>query len=430
MHRFGWLHLTDWHFGMQGHKHLWPNIREEFLRDLELLHKKCGPWHAVFFTGDFVQRGTAEEFHGVDEMLEQLWQRLGDLGPQPVLIAVPGNHDLSRPEPSLPETLLLTRWGEFPDFHEEFWTDPKSRYRELVKKAFSAYEDWWNKCPFRGSLDIQPGILPGEFSTTWEDSGLKIGVAGLNTAFLQLTAGDFQGKLAMDSRQFHQACGGDGPAWINQHHCCIMLTHHGPGWLDEPSRKREYPQINPAGRFAVHLCGHMHENVQCGTSMGGGATLRNWQGHSLFGLEHYGEQDAEDRRHGYSAGQIEVSERGGSIRHWPRVAGYHGQNGWRIVPDYRTAILEDDQGTRPDPIDVRLAVQPCPEPPSPSELSETVVETTTVATQQNESEALAIWKEKLDFFHRELAITSDPSQKFNLRKLIEEGERMIRDLDG
>ena len=55
-----WLHLTDLHVGMSEQAHLWPNVRNAFLTDLERLCAKTGPWSLVFFTGDLVQSGSAE----------------------------------------------------------------------------------------------------------------------------------------------------------------------------------------------------------------------------------------------------------------------------------------------------------------------------------------------------------------------------------
>jgi 3',5'-cyclic AMP phosphodiesterase CpdA len=88
---FNWLHLSDLHLGMGGEAHLWPNIRDQFFEDLTELHKTCGPWDAVLFTGDFVQRGSKEEFDKLNELLDPLWVHLASLGPTPVLLAVPGN---------------------------------------------------------------------------------------------------------------------------------------------------------------------------------------------------------------------------------------------------------------------------------------------------------------------------------------------------
>src|SRR5262249_4788295 len=110
---FNWLHLTDLHFGMSGQKWLWPNTQQEFFDDLEQLHKKAGPWDAVLFTGDFVQRGGSDEFKKLNEMLSRLWEHLQKLGSVPVLLGVPGNHDLARPSPGEPAVAALrTGWTD------------------------------------------------------------------------------------------------------------------------------------------------------------------------------------------------------------------------------------------------------------------------------------------------------------------------------
>ncbi|MCX7428762.1 MAG: hypothetical protein NTW96_24440 [Planctomycetia bacterium] len=197
--------------------------------------------------------------------------------------------------------------------------------------------------------------------------------------------------------------------------------------MDEQSRDREYPEINPAGRFAVHLFGHMHQSAHCAVSVGGGPIVRTWQGHSLFGLEHFGENIKEERCHGYSAGQIEFGEECGLIRHWPRVARRHGPNGWIIIPDYESGLLEDNQGTRPEPVEARLPVEDdveaLPHPtPEPEAFKASV---TTTAGKHGDSEASEIQREHLEFLRKELAITPDPVQKFNLRKLIDEAEREL-----
>jgi 3',5'-cyclic AMP phosphodiesterase CpdA len=110
---FNWLHLSDLHFGLGGQTSLWPNVRDSFFGDLADLRERAGPWDAVLFTGDFVQRGGRDEFQRLDkEVLEPLWQKLTELGSgHAVLLAVPGNHDLVRPaigrKPTLAEKILL-----------------------------------------------------------------------------------------------------------------------------------------------------------------------------------------------------------------------------------------------------------------------------------------------------------------------------------
>lgn len=98
---------------MSGQNWLWPNIREEFFSDLEELHRKSGPWNLVLFTGDFVQKGGADEFDGLNDLLGRLWEHHRGLGSVPYLLGVPGNHDLVRPDPSdTAVAALRTGWGD------------------------------------------------------------------------------------------------------------------------------------------------------------------------------------------------------------------------------------------------------------------------------------------------------------------------------
>lgn len=141
---FGWLHLTDLHRGMRNQGWMWPTIREALYRDLAELHEICGPWDAVFFTGDLTQRGSAEEFRALDDTLADLWALLRELGSDPALIAVPGNHDLVRPARLGAVHRMLTRWPQQPESHAELW-DPASEYRQALEEVFEPYRDWWQR---------------------------------------------------------------------------------------------------------------------------------------------------------------------------------------------------------------------------------------------------------------------------------------------
>jgi predicted MPP superfamily phosphohydrolase len=347
---FAWLHLTDLHFGMPDQKWLWPNMRQAFIDDLERLHKKAGPWDMVLFTGDFVQRGGADEFKKLNEMLAGLWQHLRMLGSDPVLLGVPGNHDLVRPRPAdSTVTALRTGWGD-KHLQQEFWTKPKSSYRKVIQKAFKNYLAWWNAHALPRLDSHRPGLLPGDFSATIEKDAVKLGVVGLNTTFLQLEGGNYDGKLAISPQQFHRACGDDGAAWAREHNLCILLTHQPPHWLTKESREELYGEIALPGRFAAHLFGHMHEPAARSVAQGGAETRREWQGCSLFGLEEWGDGSSEKRRlHGYSAGRVELEADRAFIREWPRKAEPHQAGHLQIVPD-PSFTLEEDEGTRPEQI--------------------------------------------------------------------------------
>ena len=231
---FNWLHLTDVHFGQSKQAVFWPNVRKAFFEDLKRLHERCGPWHAVLFTGDLVFSGAGKEFKGLEkELLGPLWEELGRLGSgSALLLAVPGNHDLARPAKKTAAVHMLLRKDCLAEIEEEFWSAPRGEYRKIVDKVFSGYTQWWKKRTRRQSKIIRNGLLPGDFAATLPIGARRIGIIGLNTSFLQLSGGDFRQRLAWDLQQFQAVCP-DPHQWKAEHDACLLLTHHGPGWLTE-----------------------------------------------------------------------------------------------------------------------------------------------------------------------------------------------------
>ena len=359
---FAWLHLTDFHYGLRGQKHLWPNLRQPFLDDLKQVHDRCGPWQAVLFTGDFVQQGKSDEFRDMQrEVLNRLWDRLRLLGSgDAVLLGVPGNHDLYRPDAAgdNPAVDMLLEKDGFARVADKFWDKPASPYRRVVTDAFAAYSQWWRSAPQRPK-NLTVGALPGDFACTLEHGGRRVGVVGLNTTFLQLQGGDYQGRLVWDARQLHAACGGAADDWLSRHDVCLLLTHQGPEWLTPDARQHGETEIAPAGRFAAHLFGHTHETDIVYVRKGGNPNAtRLCQGCSVFGMEMYGEPPTTlVRRHGYAAGRIEFGTNDATLRLWPRVA-TKKTGPWRFIPDYDHSHLEPDQGTPPETIPLRFPTAP------------------------------------------------------------------------
>ncbi len=350
---FSWLHLTDFHYGLKALGHLWPTLREPFLDSLAALHDKCGPWKAVLFTGDLVQAGKSDEFKKMQaEVLEPLWEKLTELGSgDAVLLAVPGNHDLFRPNPADddPAAERLLEPGGFERIEEKFWDQPAGSYRRVVNNAFAAYSEWWKGTPRRPG-SIRDGVLPGDFSTTLSCGDRRIGIVGLNTTFLQLGGGDYKERLVWDARQVHAVCEGGVDVWTKQHDVCLLLTHQGPDWLTPESRKHGESEIAPAGRFAVQLYGHQHEHdINYVRKVGSNNSVRLCQGCSVFGMDKYGEPPKTERSHGYSAGRIEFGDGQTVLRIWPRVA-TNKIPPWRFVPDHDHAVLIEDDGTEPEPV--------------------------------------------------------------------------------
>lgn len=360
---FSWLHLTDLHYGLRGQKALWPNVRGAFMDDLARLHDRCGPWDAVLFTGDLVQMGRSEEFRDLQkQMLGPLWAHLETLGSGDAkLLAVPGNHDLYRPDTGdNPAAEWLIE--DFDRVATRFWDKPAGSYRRVVDEAFAAYTKWWKDCPQRPT-NLVEGALPGDFALTIERGDRRIGVMGLNAAFLQLAGGDYHGKLTWSHRQVHALCPDGVDRWRAAHDVCLLLTHHGPDWLTDDAQAEGKTEIAPPGRFALHLFGHMHSTDITYERRGGSTkATRRLQGISLFGMERYGDPPTLHRAHGYSAGRVRFDGPAPTLRIWPRLA-TSKTGGWRLIPDQEHAVLEDDEGTAPEalaPMPRRASPKPSP----------------------------------------------------------------------
>ena len=297
MPSFNWLHITDLHRGMTLQGCLWPNVEKQFFADLEKMHAASGPWHVLFFSGDLVQKGAQKEFQKLDETLRRVYKKLNALGSDPILLAVPGNHDLVRPAGADADLATLKQWNMDPTIAAAFWSTPTSGARTLVTRAFQPYTRWERKHGFPRPSATKRGILPGDFAATVEVAGIPpIGVVGLNTAFLQLTDGDYEGKLAVSIDQLSAVCGEHFTDWFDRHACCFLMTHHPPAWLTPPARAALAGEIDVSGRFVAQICGHMHVPYDVNESIGAAPAKRLWRGASLFGLEVYA--GGHRRRHG------------------------------------------------------------------------------------------------------------------------------------
>jgi predicted MPP superfamily phosphohydrolase len=341
MSSINWLHLSDLHRGMTAQKYLWTNIESEFFDDLSRLHELSGPWDIIFFTGDLTQRGTADEFTKLSETLERLYQHLRALGSNPTLLTVPGNHDLQRPNKLSPGVKVLKDWQNNKDIHHEFWSNKDSEYRRLITDSFKSYSKWLDTNPFPKPRIRSPGILPGDFSALIEKDGLKIGVVGLNIAFLQLTEGDYQGKLATHPIQLTGVLDENFNDWFKVNDINFLMTHQPPDWLDSQSLRLFDGEINKPGRFVAHLYGHMHEPRSYSQTTSGAKPKRYLQACSLFGMETYGESSELKRLHGYAAGKIQFQNDRGEILLWPRKAEDHHAGHLHIVPDPNTTLEKD-----------------------------------------------------------------------------------------
>jgi len=360
MFAINWLHLSDLHVGMPEYADLWPNVEESFFKDLGDVSRIIGGIDLVLFTGDLTYSGTQQQFDELKRQLGRFWDRFRGLGCEPPLFAVPGNHDLERPPISGALTALLDSWDRA-EIQEAFWRNAASEYRALVDEAFANYVSWWNDPGVPRVADLSSGLLAGDAAAVFAKEGFRLGLVGLNSSFLQLAddsffAGrqpGFSGKLALNVRQLRLACRGSYQDWAARHDVSLFLTHHPPDWLRPDARDHLHSEIAPAGRFAAHLFGHMHEPEQTTIARGGGPQQRYHQGSSLFGMESWGPRKRK-RLHGYAFGQLRADDETAELRWWPRASVRHPDGARRLARDvHRFVLREGDGGTEPEAIPLR-----------------------------------------------------------------------------
>jgi hypothetical protein len=334
---FTWLHLSDLHVGQKGQSWLWPNVKSIFLEDLAVLLKDSGVIDAVIFSGDLTQRGSREEYKALTKVLEEIWSVLKQAGSDPILFAIPGNHDLARPGES-PVGEVLKDWWDKPKTRELLWSKDENYYPHICA-AFTNYMEWTQTLQEHPTIrlgSVTAGILPGDTSVTLQLDGIKVGLVGLNSAFLQLTGDDYEGELDLNVHQLLAVTEDTPSEWCLQHDVNFLVTHHPTSWLKDQAHFEEH--IYHPNRFTAHLFGHLHD-IDDVTVSRGGTSRKSVQAASLFGLEYLLESDKTLRAHGYSIGQIQIDDDGASWKLWPRKS-HVGKDGSRkFIPDHDLPLV-------------------------------------------------------------------------------------------
>jgi len=342
-----WLHLTDLHIKDKPTEFR-TEVETKFFRDLVRHNLEGAPIDLVLVTGDITNSGSDLEFAAARKFFDHLLGTLEGLqkGVRPILLAVPGNHDLRRSV-----SCALANFSE--QWHSagrpvDWYSNPNDgrfeSYRLEVKMAFAPYLNWWNKTS--ASLKrLVPGQLPGDFSWTFTKDNLRLGVIGLNSAFLGLTDLPSQGKLGLGLDQFDKATSGNFAIWAQKIDVCLLLTHHPPTWLS-PGSQRSLEGALGVAQGAWHLFGHLHlpdSSVSLTTNE------RRWQGRSLFGVGTFPDEfqgGIEERSHGYSIGEIgEISaptpDGSHFVRFFPRRYVAKQNNQWQF--EREVFLTEPDQ---------------------------------------------------------------------------------------
>ncbi len=311
-----WLHLSDLHMGAPGRSQWW-QVHQEFKKSILQDVADKGHPDVIFITGDLTNRGAKKEFELLDQFLNELrdWLRPQNQA-EPLIIPVPGNHDLVRPQ-----GMASTRFDFLKKFNmgredpsiaillDTLWNKKKA---QLFKPLFKNYQEWLERSilpPLKQrGISFTPSHFPGDLLVHLElPDKMPLSVVGLNSAWLALDD-TVDGRLEVATEQLQAL----GP--ILEDRAALLLMHHPPAWLSEAARDRFRETLYTPDRFLACLHGHMHKHRTETIAISGGKPRCHLQGASLFGLERFGTRN-ETRLMGYAWGELQPDK---SIRLWPR----------------------------------------------------------------------------------------------------------------
>jgi hypothetical protein len=341
------LHLTDVHFGQAAMMGRWPSLKAQLLDDLDYLVSKIGAIDLIALTGDIANTGASTEFSLASDFLEELGLRLLKSGGEfPLLAVVPGNHDLVRPgRRSAGQRVLEELWDERTE--TAVFEDADDDLRVMVDSWFANYQTWLTtQQPLPRPTPDQTGPLAGDFASRLNIRGLSVGLLGLNSTFRHVSDLAREGSLTISPRQIQQASGGDLPRWTSDLDLCLVLTHHPLTWMNNGDEIRD-ALFNDAANVQLHLCGHLHRERYAVAASSTPGEYCTHQGQSLFGLESFGSDSAQERLHGYAVITLDQAEDGLDLKVWPR-GGYKTAAGtWRIDRKAEFNLPRDSDASSP-----------------------------------------------------------------------------------
>jgi formylglycine-generating enzyme required for sulfatase activity/3',5'-cyclic AMP phosphodiesterase CpdA len=367
MGQIRWLHLSDLHAGCRGEAAWWDaqNLFEPHVREVV---REIGPPHLVLFTGDLANSGKKTEYDLVDAFLDRLCGWIAAAAPSgsppPLLLAVPGNHDVRRPQglALLPYRVCdkLDEGRANPDvagLEDALFrgkpAERRKRARQFLDPLLGEYRKWFERRVLPqfqdhpGGAKLHVSHFPCDFAAELTVDGVRLGVVGLNSAWAHYDAGDFTGRIWLKTEQLHAALppagkGASPLAALERFDRRLLLFHHPPAWLSKRARRSFDDEVAPPGRFDLCLFGHLHEGRADSRSFNGGLPCYYFQAESAFGLEEWGSPH-EERRAGCVWGSLSASgvihvrpvhrvKQGGAYRLVDDIAFAGGKHGTQIAP--------------------------------------------------------------------------------------------------
>lgn len=323
MKEITYIHFSDLHIGDQLAVPLLSHVKDELLSDLEYIKKELGHVDVVFMTGDLVQTGSENEFSDFKVFFESLMQVLSDKDGAPFVFFVPGNHDLARttvPTGSTHQT--LKNWTANSELRNDFFWEKDSEYIRYCEERFKYFNQFLREYNEEHNITPKYGILPGDAYYTLDIKGVKIGIVGLNSSFLQIEGGDYHRKLGVYNQQISYLFDTRYIESLKSNDINFLLTHHNAEWFEPHSMSQYEGTIYKKNYVLEHFCGHNHIPKTSYHDDNFSGTTHVNVAPSLCGLEKFDDvSDKIDRIHGYHAGKYQIEDDGSiNKRFYPRIA--------------------------------------------------------------------------------------------------------------
>lgn len=240
-----WLHLSDFHTGKDKYAQI--KLFQSLHRHMKEMREAGMVPDMILVTGDVADKGAKAQYAMfTDEFLLPLVDVYEDM---PGIYIVPGNHDVDRQQCRLAAGSLYGVPHNNPDF---FDTDENGLAAR--REIFDRFTGFHNS--FQGDFSFSVEEMFARkacFCDKKEIRGCKVGIIGVNTAWLSGSDGDKE-QLSPGKWPLEEALESVSDCRLK-----LVLGHHPISWL-EPGEKRQISAAL-ARHQAVYLHGHMHKNT-------------------------------------------------------------------------------------------------------------------------------------------------------------------------
>ncbi len=270
---FGWIHISDIHFGHGDAAHGWDQklVMAALRRDIA---GKPTPVRvdAMLVTGDLAFSGAGRspgEYADAKAWLLAAGPAAG-LGPESIFL-VPGNHDVNRnvdsANKSIGRLVKALRSRSTPEASLDDALKDADDRRLLAARLKGYLELAKDFGPWVGRQPLPPEAEQLYWVHTLDDrGGLRVRLIGLNTALLCRDDEDM-GQLRLGNEQLAQALAADRAP----NEVILALSHHPlrKGWLGDEGSADAWIRNNAH----AHLSGHVHEQESEAARSGAGGSF-------------------------------------------------------------------------------------------------------------------------------------------------------------